>query len=320
MTARSTERCPGCGDSSLRRHVQSRASGLTIQACTACGAHVLEDRDRVFAECDFAETDDACYSAYLEITRTEDIDSGHQKVINELTGLVRHDPQTSPSLFDVGAGYGRFLALARNSGFAPHGNELSAGAIRMAHEEHDVTLLHGDLAELPDAGPYDAVTMWCVLAHVPRGDDLLKDVHRILAPGGVLFMQTPRWSLMDRVGLLLHDLTRGRFTKITDRRMAPHHMCLHTQRSMTAALRRLDFDVIDVSPRSKYSLTTINYLASLKIPQAVASRVAPMLDMLIARGWFFRNVLDVYARKPAQPDRSPIGGRSTAGRDEERQS
>lgn len=289
-------RCLACLSTSVRVHPPSRRTGFVIHECRDCGLHALADRSDLDTLVQDYDSDKETYAAWTEITRGHVIDKSHAQALDRISGLV--GPVEDRSLFDVGAGDGGFLAMARDAGFRPTGNELSSGAIELAKEANDIDLMLGDLSTLPDAGQHDALSMWCVLAHVPDGDKLLLDAMDALKPGGVLFLQTPRWSAMDTAGMMSHDLTRGRATRITDRRMAMHHMSLHTAKSMRLNLKRLGYEVIGIEPRARYSLTTANYLESLGVPEPMLDRLARMLDTFVERDLFFRNVLDVYARKP----------------------
>lgn len=260
--------------------------------------HALTDLERINELWRYEDTYDLdAYVAYMAVTRKAHLLRSYDEVLHRLAGLTGQRDDTH--LFDVGAGDGHFLTLARDCGFLIHGNELAPGAIELAKSTHDIDLLTGDLREHPGAGPFDAVTMWCVLAHVPDGEALLRSVGTVMRPGGVLFFQTPRWSAMDRIAMALHRFSRGRWSRLTDRRLAVHHLVLHTADSITLLLEHSGFDVIEAIPRARYSLTTRAYLDSLRVPSAVSDRVGGFIDALVERGWIFRNVLDVYARRSA---------------------
>lgn len=289
-------RCEACLTSVVKHHSTSRRSGSVIYQCPSCGLRGLSTRPRMEDLAEFATTYDRDkYADWVGITRAGQVDADHAEVLERIDRLV--GPKDDRSIFDIGAGAGSFLKMARDAGFRPTGNDLSQGAVDLAAES-GIELLHGDLADIDDPGLHDVVTLWCVLAHVPDGATLMRDVMRVLEPGGLMYLQTPRWSAMDSMGMAAHDLTRGRATKITDRRLGMHHMVLHTSDSIRALLERLGYEIVSIEPHVRYTLTTASYLESLGIGERWRRRLAKPIDALLDRDLFFRNVLDVYARKP----------------------
>lgn len=288
-------RCAACLSTDVRPHVASRRTGNVIHGCRRCGAHVLANRQSNEQVEDAYDWNQESYEAYVEVTRKDTLDKSHLDTLQRLKRLAPTSER--PSLFDVGAGAGTFLAAARDAGFAPAGNELAPGAVALAKDRYGIDMHLGDLSNLGELGRHEVVTMWCVLAHVLDHDKLLSQVHDLLAPQGVLFLQTPRWSLMDRTGMGAHDVSGGRFAQLTDRRVSSHHMILHTEKSIRANLERLGYDVIEAKPRVRFSLTTEFYLHSLKVAPKVRTAIAKGVDGMLDREWCVRNVLDVYARK-----------------------
>lgn len=297
VASAAARRCPVCPSTALRHHHPSRQSSSQILACRKCGVHFLAEMPAFEQLVADQDCDAEFYSGYVNLLREGAVHAGHAEALRRLAGLI--GGAEGRSLYDVGAGAGGFLASAREAGFRPAGNELSSGAIELAREKYGIDLQLGDLSTL-DAGRHDAATLWCVLAHVPDGNRLLADVFDLLKPGGVMFLQTPRWSRMDKAGMLAHRASRGRMTLITDRRLAWHHMTLHTATSVRHALEHQGFEVIAIEPRVRYSLQSESYLGSLKASPRLAARLAKPIDRLLERGLFFRNVLDVYARRPAR--------------------
>ena len=218
-------------------------------------------------------------------------------VLGSLAAAV--DTDRGLRLYDVGAGGGEFLAVARDEyGFTVSGNDVMEGAVAVARERSGVELDLGDLAQLNHADDYDAVTMWCVLAHVRNGEQLMREVHQLLAPGGVLYLQTPHNTVPDRSLLAVKSLTRGRAARLSDRRLAGHHRILHTSRSITLLLERVGFTEIRVVPQARYSMSSIAYLRSLRAPEPVLRPAAWLMDRAVASPLAPRITLDVWARKP----------------------
>ena len=111
-------------------------------------------------------------------------------------------PQLRGRVLDVGCGYNGLVAAYRRGagsngspGPSGHGAAESVGVDVYPWEGADVIV--ADTAELdfPDGG-FDTVTIVAALNHIPNRLDVLREAHRVLAPGGrvVLTMIPPRMS------------------------------------------------------------------------------------------------------------------------------
>jgi 2-polyprenyl-3-methyl-5-hydroxy-6-metoxy-1,4-benzoquinol methylase len=289
--------CPGCSSPRVRHYPASRATRRSVLGCRDCGLRAWAERSTYRHEPDDpggSRTFD--YEGYVAAKREGAAQQGWREAID----LLREELAGRPglNLFDVGAGDGEFLALAREAGFAVGGNEVHSGAVDLAKTRYDVDLQLGELGELGLKDAYDAVTMWCVLAHVEDIDALLQDSLRTLKPGGILFLQTPRWSSVDKLALSALRISGGRITRIVDRRVAKHHWQLHTERSMTALLERHGFTDVRAIPKARYSLKSSMYLESLGVPAGLSRLTGRAMDAAISHGPVPRIVMDVFARKP----------------------
>ncbi|QIX25488.1 methyltransferase domain-containing protein [Nocardioides sp. JQ2195] len=219
-----------------------------------------------------------------------------------LTGVEEGAPATvsKPRIYDIGAGDGGFLAHARERGFEVGGNELLEAAIEIARSKFDIELDLGDLSALGLPAENDAVTLWCVIAHVPEPAELLAECRDLLKPGGVLFLQTPFRCAVDSAALGALSASRGRTSRWVDRRVAAHHWILHTRRSMTEALERAGFVDVRITPKARYSLQAAPYLASLGLGGRKGEVVSRGVDRLLDKGLAPRIVLDAYARRPME--------------------
>jgi len=111
-------------------------------------------------------------------------------LVRELVGVER------PLLLDVATGTGRLpLALLRER-FRGQivGLDLSRGMLRQARRKlaaygDQVTLLWHDASQLPfPDGTFDAVSCLESLEFMPHSREVLSEMVRVLAPGGVLFV------------------------------------------------------------------------------------------------------------------------------------
>jgi 2-polyprenyl-3-methyl-5-hydroxy-6-metoxy-1,4-benzoquinol methylase len=95
-------------------------------------------------------------------------------------------------LLDFGCGGGSFLELMNAQGWKVTGIDLSAPAVCRVRTETGLPALVGSLPH-PELKPdsFDVVTMWHSLEHVHAPREVLREAHRLLAPGGKLIVATP---------------------------------------------------------------------------------------------------------------------------------
>jgi 2-polyprenyl-3-methyl-5-hydroxy-6-metoxy-1,4-benzoquinol methylase len=96
-------------------------------------------------------------------------------------------------ILDVGCGRGYTLAALQRLGADVYGTQLSEPAAKLAASLiGSDRVFVGELADAhyPDAF-FDCVTIWHVLEHVVDPLELLRDVARVLKPGGLLYVEVP---------------------------------------------------------------------------------------------------------------------------------
>lgn len=98
-------------------------------------------------------------------------------------------------LLEVGSGLGFLLDYFKKDGWDTIGVEPNRGMCRYAEKTLGLEVLPQILpdAKFPDES-FDAVLMMHVIEHVPDPTDTLREIHRVLKPGGVLVMETPRYD------------------------------------------------------------------------------------------------------------------------------
>jgi 2-polyprenyl-3-methyl-5-hydroxy-6-metoxy-1,4-benzoquinol methylase len=153
---------------------------------------------------------------------------------------VRHLPRPEPNcvLLDVGCGSGGFIRLAAGWGWRAHGLEPDRQAIAAARQQ-GMEVRQGNLPNtgLPTSA-YDAVTLRHVIEHLHDPIACMREVARILKPGGLAWIATPNF---DAAG-------HQRFSANWRGLEPPRHLALFTASSLTNLLRGLDFDEIVVRP------------------------------------------------------------------------
>jgi SAM-dependent methyltransferase len=143
-------------------------------------------------------------------------------------------------LLDFGCGNGLFLDLAHERGFECYGVDLAADAIAAAREKPSGRHAHhGAPDEIPEiaAGGFDVITLWSVLAHLPKPVDDLAMLRRLLAPAGVLLLLTVN------AGSLVLKRRLGEWPGFT-----PNHLVFFSPQTLPLLLQRAGFAAVVMPP------------------------------------------------------------------------
>lgn len=102
-------------------------------------------------------------------------------------------------LLDVGCAAGTFLVGMQDLGnWEVQGVELTPTVAELARQRYGLDVRTGTLEEAAFAdGAFDAVTLWDVLEHVHDPAGTLREIRRILKPGGVLVARVPNLASWD---------------------------------------------------------------------------------------------------------------------------
>lgn len=113
------------------------------------------------------------------------------QAVDRLAFLRRNGLQ-SGTLLDIGAGSGEFVAMARKAGYGATGIEPDLGYSEYARNEYSADVVTGKIRDA--TGRHDIVTLFHVLEHLRSPVEAFANLHRLLPPGGRLFIEVP-WIL-----------------------------------------------------------------------------------------------------------------------------
>ena len=147
-----------------------------------------------------------------------------------LERIEAHAPKGA--LLDLGCWVGFLLAEARERGWETVGIEPSEFASSYARDKLGLDVRTEDLfaAELPEAH-FSAIVLGDVIEHLPRPDDALARIEKLLAPGGVLYMAVPN------AGSRLARVMGARWWSVI-----PTHVQYFTRQSLFTLLRRCGWE------------------------------------------------------------------------------
>jgi SAM-dependent methyltransferase len=191
------------------------------------------------------------------------------------------------SILDVGAFSGMFLQNARRIGFDVVGVEPIWEAYLHLTESLGIAAVHGDLfsAAFP-AEHFAAVSLLDVIEHTRDPVTELREVRRVLKPGGVLVMTTPNVAgLMQRVVGAKRKILGQPWCPIDD---VPWHLWGFTPHNFQMCMKKAGFKVerVDYLEPSPFSSNLNSGSTSWKKlalrATAQTSKILQMSDRMVA--------------------------------------
>lgn len=140
-------------------------------------------------------------------------------------------------LLDVGCFVGEFLQVAKAKGFMVHGVDPSEWAVNYAREHLDAPIWAGTLKDVPsEVEPFDVITSFDVLEHLPNPLQDCTEINRRLVSGGMFIFSTLNIDSW--------------FPRIMGERW-PWYMDMHliyfNRDSLSDLLHRTGFRIVDIS-------------------------------------------------------------------------
>ena len=121
-----------------------------------------------------------------------------RRTLNSKCELIRKETgKKTGDHLDIGAGTGAFVLFMKEQGWKSTGVEPDETARGIALSEHQTTLLPGGALQTLAPGSFDAITLWHVLEHVHELHPYLQQMHKLLRPGGKLFIAVPNYTSYD---------------------------------------------------------------------------------------------------------------------------
>jgi SAM-dependent methyltransferase len=158
-------------------------------------------------------------------------------------GIIRQAEELTGAkgrLLDIGAGRGELLHVAQDAGWSATGIEPSEPFAR-----HAASFSGAEIRREPvencgfREGSFDVVVMGSVLEHLYNPDETVREIARILRPGGALYVDVPNEAgLYFRVGNL-YQKVRGRDWVVhLAPTFSPYHVFGYSPRALRALLAK----------------------------------------------------------------------------------
>lgn len=204
------------------------------------------------------------------------------------------------NLLEVGCGSGIFLEPASRHGWLVHGLDVSRQAVDLTRQFCPTARV--TCAPLEEAGfnsgTFDLIALWDVIEHVEYPEKFLRDVQSLLAPGGILILETPDEGCPARCLVrIAHRLTAGRLS-LLHLLYYPAHRWYFSRRAMTLVLKRVGFQNIrfyrERTVKEFGKRKSIAYGMRQSLFERMTGAVADMINVIPV----LRNKMVVIAVKP----------------------
>jgi SAM-dependent methyltransferase len=267
--------CPVCqsadGTSLVLPHDPFGACALF--ACGPCQLRFLGAwRGELPADEDYWADPEVGLAIYTAPEVVAELAAKYERVLDRLVpGL-----EGGQRLLDVGCGVGTFMDVARRRGLAVTGIDVADAPARFARSR-GLDARTGPLAAQSfEPGSFDVVTLWDVIEHVDDPLALLRDIRRVLRPGGTLVLETPDEGTPLRLAARLAWRASLGSVKLVARCYYPAHRIYFTRGGLARSLERAGFGepvfAREQSVRAKarlkgeaYGLSGHNLLTSLTL-------------------------------------------------------
>ncbi|UFH55253.1 class I SAM-dependent methyltransferase [Spirosoma sp. KNUC1025] len=194
--------CPVCSSASFIPFLECKDylvsnENFSIQECSKCGFRLTNPRP-----------DSSSIGSYYKSDQYISHNDESSGLINSVYRLVRKYTLRSKlnlinklnggagRILDVGCGTGTFLASCQQAGWEVEGMEPDKDARAIAAEKLRIDI-HTDITDLKASNPFDIITLWHVLEHIPDLNETVPQLYRLLADRGTLLIAVPNSDSYD---------------------------------------------------------------------------------------------------------------------------
>jgi len=218
--------CEVCGNAIFTPELAK--DHFIIVKCLKCGLEFVNPRLTMFENRDFYEDSSVSYGRYLD---RETFDTQIQKAV--VKGILRY--KQCGRFLDVGCAIGNRLQVAKDY-FEIYGVEIAEWAAKYASERLGIEIWQNPIEELwLPSNFFDVITFSEVIEHLHSPAAFLREIHRILSVGGIVYLTTGNTLSLDAL-----------YWKEKWYYYAPqYHLFYFNHRNMKLLLSKTEFEILE---------------------------------------------------------------------------
>lgn len=146
-------------------------------------------------------------------------------------------------LLDVGCSSGNFIWEAQLRYWSVQGLEISEDAAEQGRQSRNLNIITGELDEniFPEES-FDVVTAWDVLEHIPKPNEFMENINKVLKEDGLFVGNTPNVSS----SISYYSGSEWRHLD------PPLHVVLYDHISLRILLKKHNFEILKISSGEEY--------------------------------------------------------------------
>jgi len=243
--------CEVCGTRPTRSTFLFRKDAFEYHKCKKCSLLYMHPQlieEKVVEH----YKEDAAVDAWVDVlTSSSQFSYDSVKFDTRLAAMEKY---VQPgNLLDIGCSIGHFLKVGKERGWKPYGLEFNDRAVAYAKEKFKIRTIQKvmlDEAGYPD-NYFSGIGLWGVLEHLARPREILREMKRILTPGGVVVISVPSaGSLAVRVIRQLASCFNG----------VGGHLWFSSAETLPRLLEEEGYEILEVGSEQPELDTVWNYL------------------------------------------------------------
>jgi 2-polyprenyl-3-methyl-5-hydroxy-6-metoxy-1,4-benzoquinol methylase len=177
--------------------------------------------------------------------------------VKQKADIARRLIGSTGKVLDVGCGSGQSLSYMRRYGdWEIYGVEPNKSAAKLAEEKYNIKTFCGTLEDAKYSdNSFDIVIITHVIEHVPDPLGTLREIYRILKPGGYLIGETENIS----------SITFKLFKEYWGFLHLPYHLFYFTKKTISNFMEKTDYkeiQIVDIFNHSGWFLSITNWINS----------------------------------------------------------